>query len=263
MTLISLNSAINSGKDTTAKIIQIITSNKDDSDSDILQKYNERILKESISDDNTLNYDESLRNFKIKKFADKVTEIYKTITGVNYHSNTLPRVEKEKHRPTYRDMANMLKQIFGEDVWVSGLFNDYDSKAYTPKTHSGEWNCDYECYMHSSCQTCKKPYHGFKRQHICKNCVERDAPYYPNWIISDLRFLNEYQAIKARKGICVRIERNVLNEIDRGNYALLGVSSHYSETELNDITFDYTINNNGTILDLIIEVRKMLNHFNI
>ena len=257
--IIALSARVASGKDTTAKIIQLITSNKDDSDSDILQKYNERILKESISDYNTLNYDESLRTFKIKKFADKVTKIYEEITGVNYHN--ISRTEKEKHRPLYRDFANKTKEVFGDDVWVSALFKDY--KGYTPVVHSGELNSQFECYIHSNCKSCQKTYYGYKRQLICKDCVEKESPYYPSWIISDLRFKSEYNAIKERKGYCVRIERNVLNELDRDNHLLLGNTNHYSETELDGYEFDYTIINNGTILNLISEVRKMLIYFNI
>lgn len=82
---------------------------------------------------------------------------------------------------------------------------------------------------------------------------------YPNWIITDLRFPNEYDAIKDRKGICIRVNRD---------YVLRGAEEdpkklHPSETALNNHTFDYEIDNNGSIEDLIEEVRKMLQYFKI
>ena len=39
--------------------------------------------------------------------------------------------------------------------------------------------------------------------------------------------------------------------------------NHISENDLNNAEFDYVINNNGSIDDLIKEVRKMLIHFKI
>ncbi len=61
-----------------------------------------------------------------------------------------------------------------------------------------------------------------------------------NILITDLRFINEYQEIKKRGGIVIRINR--FNNINHNN--------HISECELDDYKFDYIIDNNGSIEEL-------------
>lgn len=85
-----------------------------------------------------------------------------------------------------------------------------------------------------------------------------DRPYppldYPNWIITDLRFPNEAKAIKSKDGITIRINRpNMFNAAIKS----LAIE-HESETALDDYEFDYVIENNGTIDDLIEKVKEIL-----
>jgi hypothetical protein len=56
-------------------------------------------------------------------------------------------------------------------------------------------------------------------------------------VITDVRFPNEFEAVRSRGGITVRI--------DRPGYGPR--NSHASETSLDDAEFDYYINNNGTL----------------
>lgn len=71
---------------------------------------------------------------------------------------------------------------------------------------------------------------------------------YPNWIITDCRFPNEAQSVKDRGGIIIRTERDNPNP-----------SNHPSETGLDDYQdFDYIIDNNGSMEDLIEQVRIIL-----
>ena len=72
--------------------------------------------------------------------------------------------------------------------------------------------------------------------------------YYPNWIITDMRFLNEMEAVKKKDGITIRVNRNLEESKDQ----------HESETELDNAEFDYVINNDGTIEELIEKVREIL-----
>ena len=72
--------------------------------------------------------------------------------------------------------------------------------------------------------------------------------YYPNWIITDMRFLNEMEAVKKKDGITIRVNRNLEESKDQ----------HESETELDNVEFDYIINNNGTIEELIEKVKEIL-----
>lgn len=75
---------------------------------------------------------------------------------------------------------------------------------------------------------------------------------YPNWIITDMRFPNELQAVKDRGGITIRVNRPGLVE-----------SNHLSETILDSATFDFVINNDKDIKHLINEVRKILEKLSI
>ena len=69
------------------------------------------------------------------------------------------------------------------------------------------------------------------------------------WIISDVRFPNEAEAIKSKGGILIRINR--LGFEDTGN--------HESEIALdNYYKFDYIVDNNSTIDDLIKKIREIL-----
>lgn len=79
----------------------------------------------------------------------------------------------------------------------------------------------------------------------------RDAYYksLPNWIITDMRFANEADAVKSRKGLTIRVNRGY--EVRK--------NEHASETGLDTYRdFDYIINNNGTIADLVEKVKEIL-----
>jgi len=78
-------------------------------------------------------------------------------------------------------------------------------------------------------------------------------PLYPNWIITDCRFPNEAKAITDKGGINIRINRpNVLNNQNNINL------EHISETSLDNYKFDYVLDNNGTIDELIKQVKSIL-----
>ncbi len=67
-------------------------------------------------------------------------------------------------------------------------------------------------------------------------------------LITDLRFPNEYEEIKKRGGIVIRINRCNLNS-----------SNHISECALDYHNFDYVINNDGTLEDLKTNVLNIIN----
>ena len=68
------------------------------------------------------------------------------------------------------------------------------------------------------------------------------------WIVTDTRFYNEILAIKSRGGIAIRISR-----LQNGTN-----SKHVSETALDEYTFDYDIENNGTKNELVEKVKAIL-----
>ena len=74
------------------------------------------------------------------------------------------------------------------------------------------------------------------------------------WIFTDVRFPNELEAIKKRKGITIRVNRGL---VERTGKMIQG-PEHISETALDAAQFDYVIENNGTIEELIEQVKKIL-----
>jgi len=79
------------------------------------------------------------------------------------------------------------------------------------------------------------------------NALFADYKDTPSWIIHDVRYLNEAQAIENRHGILIRVNRDV-----KGN-------NHSSEIELDSYNnWDYVIDNNEDIDVLIQKVRDIL-----
>lgn len=85
---------------------------------------------------------------------------------------------------------------------------------------------------------------------------------YPNWIITDMRFLNEMEAVKKRGGITIRVNRPC--EICGGSgyhkiSCLISKSGeHYSEIALDKSEFDHVIDNNSDVESLIEKVKEIL-----
>ena len=75
-----------------------------------------------------------------------------------------------------------------------------------------------------------------------------------NWIITDMRFPNELEAIKKRNGITIRINRGLIERTGK----MIQEPEHISETALDNAKFDYVIENDGTIEELIEQVKKIL-----
>lgn len=70
------------------------------------------------------------------------------------------------------------------------------------------------------------------------------GPVPQRMVVSDCRFPNEAQAIRARGGIVVRVERP----------GFTAINGHSSETALDDWEFDAVIVNDGAIADLVPQV---------
>ena len=267
--IIGISGKIGSGKDTVGKIIQYLTHCKDDGT--------------TFEEWNTLkHYD--MCSWKIHKFADALKDIVCILTGctreqledidfkntllsdewIRYgkangfysHSDNNPshkimdnkQCSKEEYEEelkvnwqtaykthfTYRELlqqlgTNLLRNKLHENVWINALFNKYKD----------EWNG-----MNTYNNTCK----------------------FPNWVITDCRFENEAKAIKDRGGIVIRVNRDSKSKwVDKEewDFHTKGIKPHESETALDGYIFDCVIDNNGTVDELIEQVKDMLIHFNI
>jgi hypothetical protein len=71
--------------------------------------------------------------------------------------------------------------------------------------------------------------------------------WYPNWIITDMRFPNEMEAVVEKGGITIRVTRPGT-----------ATGTHPSEIDLDDAEFDYEIINDSTMEELVKKVRNIL-----
>lgn len=244
--IIGITGNINSGKDTVAKMIKYYFHKKKYESTFNLQynKYlNFPFTFEEYKNLGFIYYNNE--GFIIKKFAYKLKQIAAILVGCkakDFESeefkNKILSDEWQNEPPSYnikRTYRSLLQQLGTEairnnihkDTWVNALFCDYKENCEIGKISSNEI--------------------------INKETIEKYTNY-PNWIISDLRFLNEAKAIKDREGIIIKINRSQPNKIS---------SNHASEVELKQIVADYTIENNGTIEQLYEQVSLILNQINI
>lgn len=271
--IIGVSGKIGSGKDTIGTIIQYLTRNIQY----MAIGYKEyEVLPMDFSD------------FGIKKFASKLKQCASIISGISiedfekteikdmrlteewkyyyvivkeingygsYYIRNLFATEKEGNEfksttdgtviesgivsPTVRDLflqklgTDALRNILHPNVWVNALFVDYKAIGN---------------YEYSEMFLKEHP------NHISTKTI------YPNWVITDVRFPNEFDAIKQRDGIVIRVNRNTKFQYDNLNDMISDtiLEQHPSEIALDNHSFDYTIDNNGTIEELIENVKEIL-----
>jgi hypothetical protein len=278
--IIGISGKINSGKDTVGKIIQYLTLDKE-----VFAKTNADI----IADLEYNGYCASKSDWKIKKFADKLKDIvclligctrkqledrefkekelgeewrvwywshyklehntYNGRLGSLYNTEEEAKQEMLKWSPNFADgtikshilTPRLLMQLLGTEcgrniihpnIWVNALFAEYKG------VHYGD---DLDPF-------------GTNEENLKK--VTRVE--YPNWCITDMRFPNELQAVKDRGGISIRVNKRQL-KLQNAHIKIDTTSgNHPSETALDNAEFDYVIDNNGTIEELIEQVRQIL-----
>jgi hypothetical protein len=282
--LIGISGKKGSGKDTVGKIIQYLTSKylAGYTYPSSMQTFNEFII----------NGHRIRSDWQIKKFADPLKDIVCILTGCTreqledeaFKNSKLPdewsrysvtveipntksetkyysTLEEMKNRDwfrattqfspisvyekvitlTYRDLlqyvgTDLIRNQLHEDVWINAVFSKYKvtlSEGWIP-TYNNPDNHNFEPMA---------------------------EPIYPNWIITDVRFPNELKAIEKRGGIIIRVDRHPEYKwIDKKewDYHTKGTIPHPSETALDNHDFKYTINNNGSIDDLIVSVDNLL-----
>ena len=77
-------------------------------------------------------------------------------------------------------------------------------------------------------------------------------------LLSDIRFPNEFNALKNNDWICIKVTRDNIDKNRVGN----GDNTHSSELSINDIKdeeWDFIINNNSTLEDLYKRLDKIFN----
>lgn len=314
--IIGISGKIGSGKDTVGKIIQYLTSGYPSSKS--YDEYLEDIKKRN-------DYPE-FHKWKIKKFAGKLKQVISLLTGYS-----LEDLEKQEIKDTvlgeewrrffftekisniripksfygiHSNEKDALKTIIGtnhldlgnEIPTVRTILQEVGTDAMRNVVHPNIWiNALMSDYVWENGDISNSPYSSDKQNKALASLKGK----MPNWIITDVRFENEAQAILDKGCILIRINREpgqvwgkAVTKTKEGRYlidehsvcdveipkehygkvieteefkmAYPYPSNHPSEIALDNYSgFKYIISNNGTIDDLIIKVRDILTKENI
>lgn len=234
--IIGISGKKQSGKDTICNIIRAldIWDRRDELNIWTSCKTREEFAKEFVWE-NTMFLEAS--KWKKHAFADKLKQMASTLLDVpieywedgEFKNDLNPSGLTSSWGRTYTNreilqvVGNTLREYLDPNVWVNTLFKGYT--VYPSKLVNSErekvGNWDESC-----------------------NGIPTVNNEYPWWIIPDVRMPNEVEAVKALGGVLIRVNK-ACEEFDR----------HISETALDDYTeFDYVVENNGTIEELITKV---------
>jgi hypothetical protein len=263
--IISISGKIGSGKDTVGTIVQYLVHTEGIVDLKYFKEFS------SHSDFNRKNFSK----WQIKKFADKLKDIACMLISCTREQLEDQEFKKTVLGPEWNNMTvreflqklgtEAMRNGLHENVWVNSLM------------------CDYK----------------IKHPIVGKTYSKLDMP---KWIITDTRYPNELEAVKAKEGVTIKVSSPlrkgdkfkwkdfdgiITEEVVHSvapNFKLSGGYCYYteesngtlyiqskdviqefhpSETALDDATFDYEIVNDGTIEDLVEKVRVILTELNI
>jgi hypothetical protein len=246
--IIAISGYMGSGKDTVASMLQYLfnLSNPDLNLKPSYEDYQDALQRMETGID---PYSTLENPFVIKKFAAGVKKVAALMLNVDescfesqeFKKASLPevwdipdelrvipgKIFEKKRNMTYREFLQKLgtdaiRNHLHQDAWVNVLFAQYLALNPSKRVSYTENDFDYA------------------------NCD------FPNWIISDLRFPNEYEAVKKRKNsFTLRVNRNIGDQ-----YA----QKHESETAIDHLRFDLYIDNTGSLKDLYTQVTGVHRH---
>ena len=256
--LIGIAGQMQCGKDTIAKIIQSFDCYYNEKFNQLFEysHYSDILFVEHmLSDDKLFNDILFYTSWKRHGFADKLKEIVAILFGCtvkDLHNNDFKNspLPDEWQTPgsdivlTYRFAlqqigTELFRNKWHHDTWILSTLQGYKPNIPTLYPDGNYIN---------TCSICGKMEHNTdKLCRVCRECW--DKLQYPNWVITDCRFLNEIEAVKEKGGYVIKVERNINN----------GIHTHASETEQNEYnSYDYIIENNGTLNELIHKIKNIL-----
>jgi hypothetical protein len=164
-----------------------------------------------------------VKNFGYERiaFADALKEGIKLIFG--FSNDQVYGNKKEEKDDFWGISPREVLQFFGTEVFRTGI------KPILPNIGEDFWIS------------------------VVKRKIENRLKENPDskFVITDVRFSNEVNAIKQMGGIIIRVERN---NIENNSF-----SNHPSEMQIDNLVVDYNIKNNSTKELLYINVDSIIN----
>jgi len=168
-------------------------------------------------------------HWEIKKWAGKLKQVAELLTGI-----PVEKFEDQEFKKT--NLGKQWNDRINNPMSVRDFLQKLGTEGLRDGLHTNTWvnalMADYKCVP------ADRAPNGW-------DC--------PNWIITDTRFPNEAQAIKDADGIIIRVTRPGIGP----------VNDHPSETGLNQWKFDYEIQNDSSLNELINSVRIFKQKFGI
>lgn len=255
MSIISISGKIGSGKDTVGRIIQYLTSTR---------TYEKSFIEWEEITKTTERHYAGYSSFKIHKWADALKQFIADSTGCT-REQLEDREFKEKElgeewwyykSSIFRDLPYLehKNNVNASYTLIKPtprlLFTSVGTDAIRNHVHSNYW---VNCLM--------SKYKEYKYAEAANGLVTDKPVYkYPNWVITDTRFPNELKAVKNKGGISIKVNRIPTVTINNVKFFVGtdGLPEHPSETALDNAEFDYVIDNNSSIIELIGKVREIL-----
>lgn len=269
MALIGISGKISSGKDTIAKIVQHLM-------------YCDYMKEDFLYEDRPVPYIPN--QFQIKKMAGKLKDMVCLLIGctreqledIDFKNKPLGKnwvVCGAYYNNNHESITHLFATYREREIWINNLSDSFDirktwEEELTPRKllqllgtkcgrnilHPNIWInalfADYNAIDPENSQS-------------MLSAIDYSNCKFPNWIITDIRFENEAQAIKNRNSILIRVNRDqVCSEYGvKDGHKMIPHKNleHSSETALDDYQeFNYILNNNGTIEELIEKVKEIL-----
>ena len=178
-----------------------------------------------------LLYTNKDQSSEIKKFAGKMKQIASILTGIS-----VEKFEDQEFKECFLDVEwgtvqdiplNSIPPFADMQFNVMMTVREFLQKLGTEAMRNG---------LHTN---------------VWVNALFADYKKKSNWIITDMRFPNEMEAVVKRHGITIRVTRPVKKSKNTPKL-------HSSETALDKAKFDYEIINDGSMEKLVKKVRKIL-----
>ena len=178
-----------------------------------------------------LLYTNKDQSSEIKKFAGKMKQIASILTGIS-----VEKFEDQEFKECFLDVEwgtvqdiplNSIPPFADMQFNVMMTVREFLQKLGTEAMRDG---------LHTN---------------VWVNALFADYKKKSNWIITDMRFPNEMEAVVKRHGITIRVTRPVKKSKNTPKL-------HSSETALDKAKFDYEIINDGSMEKLVKKIRKIL-----